>query len=171
MGFPGGSTVKIKKNKKNWKKKKKTLPAVQETCQSLGWEDPPEKGMTIHSNILAWEIPWTWSLASYIHGVTKSWTQLNDNTHTYTHTHTHIHTPYFTARKIALDHASHTTKECRHWLGTGEIKGSAADLNCSVCGPANWVTWSSRIYDSGDVFGGKSCTKEFVSDPSGTISE
>ena len=27
--------------------------------QSLGWEDPLEEGMAIHSNILAWEIPWT----------------------------------------------------------------------------------------------------------------
>ena len=38
----------------------KNLPAVQETqVWSLGWEDPVEKGMTIHSNILAWRIPWT----------------------------------------------------------------------------------------------------------------
>ena len=30
------------------------------TCiQSLGWEDPLEKGMAIHSSILAWEILWT----------------------------------------------------------------------------------------------------------------
>ena len=36
----------------------KNLPAVQETrVRSLGQEDPPEKGMTIHSSILAWEIP------------------------------------------------------------------------------------------------------------------
>jgi len=27
--------------------------------QSLGQEDPLEKGMTAHSSILAWEIPWT----------------------------------------------------------------------------------------------------------------
>ena len=27
--------------------------------QSLGLEDPLEKEMTIHSSILAWEIPWT----------------------------------------------------------------------------------------------------------------
>ena len=27
--------------------------------QSLGWEDPLEKGMATHSSILAWEIPWT----------------------------------------------------------------------------------------------------------------
>ena len=27
--------------------------------QSLGWEDPLEKGMTTHSSILVWRIPWT----------------------------------------------------------------------------------------------------------------
>ena len=33
---------------------------MQETqVQSLGWEDPLEKGMTTHSSSLAWEIPWT----------------------------------------------------------------------------------------------------------------
>ena len=33
---------------------------LQETwVQSLGWEDPLEKGMVTHSSILAWEIPWT----------------------------------------------------------------------------------------------------------------
>ena len=26
--------------------------------RSLGWEDPLEKGMAIHSTILAWRIPW-----------------------------------------------------------------------------------------------------------------
>ena len=37
----------------------KNLPAMQETwVQSLGWEDPLEKGMATHSNILAWRIPW-----------------------------------------------------------------------------------------------------------------
>ena len=25
----------------------------------MDWEDPPEKKMTTHSSILAWEIPWT----------------------------------------------------------------------------------------------------------------
>ena len=35
------------------------LPAVQETwVQSLGWEDPLEKGKATHSSILAWRIPW-----------------------------------------------------------------------------------------------------------------
>ena len=38
----------------------KNLPAVQETrVQSLGWEDPLEKGMAAVSSILAWRIPWT----------------------------------------------------------------------------------------------------------------
>ena len=30
-----------------------------EPVQSLGWEDPLEKEMATHSNILAWRIPWT----------------------------------------------------------------------------------------------------------------
>ena len=38
----------------------KNLPAMQETyIRSLGWEDPLEKGMATHANILAWKIPWT----------------------------------------------------------------------------------------------------------------
>ena len=33
---------------------------MQETqIQSLGWEDPLEKGMATHSSIHAWESPWT----------------------------------------------------------------------------------------------------------------
>ena len=36
----------------------KNLPALQKTqVQSLGWEDPLEKGMTTHSSILVWRIP------------------------------------------------------------------------------------------------------------------
>ena len=38
----------------------KTLPAMQETgVQFLGQENPLEKTMAIHSNILAWKIPRT----------------------------------------------------------------------------------------------------------------
>ena len=38
----------------------KNPPAMWETwVRSLGWEDPPEKGMATHSNILAWRIRWT----------------------------------------------------------------------------------------------------------------
>ena len=35
------------------------LTMYRETrVRSLGWEDPLEKEMATHSNILAWEIPW-----------------------------------------------------------------------------------------------------------------
>ena len=38
----------------------KYLPAMQEApVQSLGQEDPLEKGMATHSSILTWRIPWT----------------------------------------------------------------------------------------------------------------
>ena len=38
----------------------KHLPAMRETwVQFLGWEDPLEKEMGIHSSTLAWKIPWT----------------------------------------------------------------------------------------------------------------
>ena len=44
----------------------KNLPTVQDTwVQSLGWKDPLEKGMTTHSSILAWGIPWQRSLTGY----------------------------------------------------------------------------------------------------------
>ena len=47
----------------------KNLPARRETwVQSLGWEDPLEKGKATHSSILAWRILWT------VHAVTKSQT-------------------------------------------------------------------------------------------------
>ena len=37
----------------------KNPPAMQETwVQSLGWDDPLEKGKATHSSILAWRIPW-----------------------------------------------------------------------------------------------------------------
>ena len=37
----------------------KSLPAVQETwVQSLGWEDPLERGTATHCSILAWRISW-----------------------------------------------------------------------------------------------------------------
>ena len=37
----------------------KNLPAMQEAeVQSLGQEDPLQKGMATHSSVLAWRIPW-----------------------------------------------------------------------------------------------------------------
>ena len=58
----------------------KNLLAMQETqVQSLGQKDPLEKGMTTHSNILAWRISWT----EEIGGLQSIVLQL---------THTHAHT-------------------------------------------------------------------------------
>ena len=38
----------------------KRLSIMLETwVRSLGWEDPLEKEMAIHSSIIAWKIPWT----------------------------------------------------------------------------------------------------------------
>ena len=52
----------------------KKLPAVKKTwVQSLGWEDPLEKGMATHSSILAWRIPWTEEP-----GAAESWTRLSN---------------------------------------------------------------------------------------------
>ena len=52
----------------------KNLHAMQETTvRSLGQEDPLEKGMASHSNILAQRIPWTeepWQTT--VHVVTES---------------------------------------------------------------------------------------------------
>ena len=48
VGFPDGSNGK------------KNLPTMQETrVRPLSRKDPLEKGMAIHSGILAWRIPWT----------------------------------------------------------------------------------------------------------------
>ena len=52
----------------------KSLPAMRKTwVQPLGWKDSLEKGMAIHSNILAWRIPidrGAWQAIA--HGVAKS---------------------------------------------------------------------------------------------------
>ena len=38
----------------------KHLSTMLETqVQSLGWEDPLENEMAIHSSTIAWKIPWT----------------------------------------------------------------------------------------------------------------
>ena len=53
MDFPGGSVVK------------NPSPMQETWIQSLGQEDPLQKEMATHSNILAWEIPWTEELMDY----------------------------------------------------------------------------------------------------------
>ena len=52
---------------------------MQETqVRSLGQEDPLEKGMAIHSSVLAWKIPWTEEPGGYSLGSQKSRIQFND---------------------------------------------------------------------------------------------
>ena len=66
--FPGGSDGK-------------ESPAMQETqVQSLGQEDPLEKGMATHSSISAWKIPWTEVFGGLQSGwgVPKSWTRMSN---------------------------------------------------------------------------------------------
>ena len=51
------------------------MQEIEETgVQSLGGEDPLEKGMATHSSILAQRIPWTEEAT--MHGVAESQTQL-----------------------------------------------------------------------------------------------
>ena len=42
--------------------------------QSLGWEDPLEEGMAIHSSVLAWRRGTWWAT---VHGIAKSQTPLS----------------------------------------------------------------------------------------------
>ena len=57
----------------------KNLSAFWETwVQSLGWEDPLEKGTATHSSILAWRIPSTGAWQATVHAVSKNWTWLSD---------------------------------------------------------------------------------------------
>ena len=59
FGLPRWLSGKKQQQQKNWS-------ALQEMqVQFLGWEVPLEKKMTTHCSILAWEIPWTRSLAGY----------------------------------------------------------------------------------------------------------
>ena len=52
----------------------KNLLAMQESwVQSLGWEDPLEKGKATHSSIVAWRI-----VTPIVHWVTKRQTRLSN---------------------------------------------------------------------------------------------
>ena len=57
----------------------KNMPEMQETwVRSLGWEDPLEKGMTTHSRVPAWRIPWTEEPGELQSMGSQSQTQLSD---------------------------------------------------------------------------------------------
>ena len=62
----------------------KNLSAMQETwIKSLDQEVPLEKGMAIHSSILAWRIPWTEKSG----GLQSMGLKESDTTEQLTHTH------------------------------------------------------------------------------------
>ena len=64
-----------------WLNRVKRLPAVWETqVQSMGREDPLEKGMATHSSILAWKIPWTVGPGKLQSMELQSRTQLSNST-------------------------------------------------------------------------------------------
>ena len=68
----------------------KNLPPMQETwVQSLGWEDPLEKGKATHSSILAWRIPRT---VQSMGSQSRTWLS---NFHFTQNHYTHIHTYVF----------------------------------------------------------------------------
>ena len=63
---------------------------MQETqvtqLQSVGQEDPLEKGMAAHFSILAWETPWTEEPGGLLPmGSQEGWTQLSNSTTTISH--------------------------------------------------------------------------------------
>ena len=51
--------ISVSVSVKGLNSKKKSTCSAGDQIQSLGREDPLENGMTIHSSILAWRIPWT----------------------------------------------------------------------------------------------------------------
>ena len=78
-GFPGGTRGK----ESSWQYRK------HETwVQSLGQEDPLEKGMTTHSSILAWEISWTKEPGRL---QSKGLQELNMNEVTFMHARSYIY--------------------------------------------------------------------------------
>ena len=56
----------------------RNLPA---NVQTLGWEDPPEKEIATHSNILVWRTPWTEEPSRLY----NSWGCKGSDTHEHTH--------------------------------------------------------------------------------------
>ena len=66
----------------------KNLPPIQEIqetqIQSLGLEDPLEKGMATDSSIVAWRTPWTEETGGLQSVSLQSWTRLEPRS---THAH------------------------------------------------------------------------------------
>ena len=86
-----------------WLKWLENLPAMLETqVQSLGQEDPLEKGMAAHSSILAWRIIlWTEEPG----GLQSTWLQkVRHERVTNTHTHAHIYNGISAIKRMKVCH-------------------------------------------------------------------
>ena len=60
LGFPDGVTSTLGSPDDSVVKNLPVTQDLQETqIRCLGWEDPLEEEMAIHSSVLAWQIPWT----------------------------------------------------------------------------------------------------------------
>ena len=118
---------------------------MQETwVWSLGWEDPLEKEMATHSNILAWKIPWTeepgrlQSLGSQ--RVRHDWV-------THTHTHTHTHKSYwFCFSQKSIIHSLIVFDRLGliivtlHWQGYGSFARRMFQQSDSLCNTHSWLS-------------------------------
>ena len=90
----------------------RNLPAMQETwAWSLGWESFLEKGMAIHSSILAWRIPWT-EEPGQLQSVGSQ--RVGCDWVTNTHTHTFLSTGYISTLQglSYLQNVLHLHHEC-----------------------------------------------------------
>ena len=91
--FPGGSAIK-------------NPPATQEMqeiwAQSLGGEEPLERGMATHSSILAWRVPWTEQPGRLQGHKESDMTEVTDHTHMHpllTQLHMHLDKLAFKIKK------------------------------------------------------------------------
>ena len=108
--------------------------------RSLGWEDPLEEGMANHSDILAWEIPWTeepGGLQSRVSQRVK---------HNWAGTHVHKNWTSKEQKQRVRE------REKLNWeSGTGRrIRGESALFSGGVCTVTSWMTsrapWSWGVY-------------------------
>ena len=99
------------------------LPTMQETwVRSLSREDPLEKGMATHSNILIWRIPLTEEPGGTVHGVAKIWPWLTERL-TYTY-----------LLKTSISCSKELKFELPRWLS-----GKDTACQCRKCGFDPWV--------------------------------
>ena len=74
INIPKGTKELYTENYKTLMKEIQDDKKMERYFMFLDREDPLEKGMTTHSGILAWRIPWS----CIVHAVSKSWTPLTD---------------------------------------------------------------------------------------------